>query len=133
MDFDAAKFGSGGQFVQRFEAEVFKEAIRGSISHGTADDFGSSALLDQLSLQQSLHNAINGNASNLLGLRAGKRLAVGDDGQGFQGGLGEFGGTGFLPDKRANPRGVFTSGDELPGAGHADQAVASAGLFVFFG
>lgn len=90
-------------------------------------------MLDQLSLQQSLHDAVNGDAANLLGLCAGKRLAVGDDGQSFQGGLGEFGGAGFLPDKRANPRGVFASGDELPGAGHADQAVASAGLFVLFG
>ena len=120
MNFDAAKFGSGGQFVQRFESEVFKESIRGSISHGAADDFGSSALLDQLPLQQSLHNAVNGNAANLLGLRAGKRLAVGDDGQSFEGGLGEFGRARFLADERANPRGVFASGDKLPCAGDAD-------------
>ena len=47
--------------------------------------------------------------------------------------MGEFWRAGFLTDERANPRGVFASGDELPGAGDADQTVASAGLFVFFG
>ena len=115
------------------KAEVFEEVFSGSVGHGAADDFGSASLLDQLSLQQSLDNAVDGDAANLLGFCAGKGLAVGDDGQGFEGGLGEFGRAGFLPDERANPRGVFASGDELPGAGDADQSVAAAGLFVFFG
>lgn len=80
-----------------------------------------------------MHDAVDGDAANLFGFCAGEGLAVGDDGQGFKGWLGEFWRPGFLADERANPRGVFTSGDELPGAGNADQSVASAGLFVLFG
>ena len=102
------------------ESEVFEEVFGGSIGHRAADDFGSAALFDQLSFQKGLHDAVDGDAANLFGFRAGKGLAVGDDGQSFEGGLGEFWRAGFLADERSNPRCVFAFSDKLPGAGDAD-------------
>lgn len=102
------------------EAEVFEKVFGGSVGHGSPDNFGSALLFDQLSFQKSLHDAVDRDAANLLSFCTGKGLAVGDDGQGFEGGLREFGRARFLADERANPRGVFASGDELPCAGDAD-------------
>ncbi len=90
-------------------------------------------MFDELAFEQSLDDAVNGDAADLFGFCPGKGLAVGNDGEGFEGGLGEFWRPGFLPDEGADPRGVLASGDELPGASDADEAVAPAELFVFFG
>ena len=82
-------------------------------------------LLDQSAFQQRLHDAVHRHAADLLDLRPRQRLAVSDDGQGFQGRLGEARRARLGADQRDDPGGEFRLADELPCAGHAGQSVTA--------
>jgi len=80
-----------------------------------------------------LHHAIDRDAADLLDLGAGDGLAIGDDGEGFERRLGEPGRTAFVADEGFDPGRELGLADELPGAGHAHEAVAALGLLVVAG
>ena len=81
---DAPQFVGGGEFLQSLQAEMLEEKQGGAVEAGSAGGVGLAAHLDQLALDEGLHDAVDGDAANLLHLRAGDRLAVGDDGQGLE-------------------------------------------------
>ena len=63
----------------------------------------------------------------------GDRLAIGNDGEGFEGGLGKSRRPCFDADQGFKPGSELGLGYELPGAGHAHQPVTARGRLVFGG
>src|SRR5581483_8972501 len=106
-------------------AEIFQKDWRGAVGHGPADDFRAAHLFHQATLQERLHDAIDGDAADLLDLGAGDRLPIRNDGQRFQGRLRESWWTRLMADEGLEPGRVFRLADELPGTGHAHQPVAA--------
>jgi len=58
-------------------------------------------------------------------------LAIRDNGQRFEAGLGEARRAGLVADQGGQPRGAFGQADELPRASDAGQAIAALGRVVF--
>ena len=94
---------------------------------GAPDHFG------QLALHERTDHTVHGDTADFLHLRSGNWLAIGDDGEGFEGRLGEARGAVLDADQRAHPRGVFGLGDKLPGTGHTHEAMATVKLVHFLG
>src|SRR3546814_7815406 len=80
------------QFVQALEAEVVEEALGGAEQLRAAGDAAVADDADPLALFQRLDDvAVHRDAADLLDLATGDRLAVGDQGPGFERGAGVFG------------------------------------------
>ena len=118
---------------QAAQPEVFQEQGGRAVVHRASDHFGASNLLDEAALEEGLHDAVHVHAADLFDFGAGDRLPIGDDGEGLEGGLRETRRARFDANQRAEPGGVFRLGDELPGSGYADQAIAALGQFVILG
>ena len=84
---NAPQLVGGGEFVQPLQPEVLEEKLRGAVEPWPAGGLGLAANFDEFALDERLHDAIDGDATNLLDFRAGNRLAVGDDGESLQRGM----------------------------------------------
>src|SRR5688572_7075847 len=130
---DATKLIGRRQVVQILDAEVFEEAGGRSVGDGTADDFSPANLLDQTAFQQSLHHAIDGDATNLFDLRASYGLAISDDGERFQRRLGEARRPASVPNQCLNPRRELRLADELPRTSDANEPKCPLCLLMLAG
>src|SRR3546814_13054607 len=79
-------FRSARQGVERFQAEVIEEAVGGAPGDRAARRLAAPLGTDPADLQQRIERALGeGDAPDLLDLRAGHRLVVGDHRQSPQG------------------------------------------------
>jgi hypothetical protein len=94
------------------EAEVVEEGGGGAEQDGTAHGVAAADLGDQAAAQQRLQRAFAVHAAQRVNLRAGKGLAVGDDGQHLERG----------PRQPADPRPPQQALDVARRVGRRDQA-----------
>ena len=90
---NAPQLVGGGEFVESLQPEMLEEKLCGAVEPGPAGGIGFAANLDQFAFYERLHDAIDGDATDLLDLRAGDRLPVGDDSQRLECRMGELGRT----------------------------------------
>ena len=74
----------GRQMTEVFEIEELQELRRGAVEKRPARNIFARHGADQVALQQRADDAVDIDAANRFDLRAGNRLAVGDDRQGFE-------------------------------------------------
>src|SRR5207253_7965756 len=102
-----------GQFLQIAQTEVIEKKLRGLVQQRPSRNFRSTANFDEPAFHQCLQNPIDGDAADGLDIRAGDRLAIGDDGERFECGRGQA--RRFRHwEKLAHPIGIRGIGRELP-------------------
>jgi hypothetical protein len=121
----AAKFIRGGELVETLETEELEEKRGGFVKERAAGQFGASGDADDFTLEQGGDHAINRDPAHGLDLRPADGLAIGDDGESFQGGLAEAGRLGSV-EELVGPDGELGAGLELETAGDALDHEAGA-------
>ncbi len=75
-----------GKLVEIPQAKMIHEILCRFVKKRTARNFGAAGNLDESAIEQRLHDAIDGNASNGFNVGACDGLAVGNDCERFEGG-----------------------------------------------
>jgi hypothetical protein len=126
-EWDAAEFGGVGEFVEGFEAEVLEEVFGALVEEGAAGDIGASGDADEAAFEEHIDHAIDGDAADGFDIGACDGLAVGDDGQCFEGGAAEADGFA-LGEKLADPGGAVGGCDEMPAVDLLDELERARGV-----
>jgi hypothetical protein len=88
-EFHAAEFGGVGEFVEGADGEVVEEGVGGAIEEWAAGEVGAAFDFDEAAVEELLDHGIDRDTADGFDPGAGDGLAVGDDGEGFEGGLAE--------------------------------------------
>jgi len=109
---EPAQFIGIGKFVEILQSEHLKKQLSSLVKKRAAWLLGAPRHADDLTLQQGGKHAIHGNTAHRLNLRTTNRLAIGNDGQGFQAGLAQARGLGGIKEA-IRPDRVIRTGLEL--------------------
>ena len=119
-EFHAAEFGGVREFVEGADGEVVEEGVGGAVEEGAAWEVGAAFDFDEATVEELLDHGVDRDAADGFDAGAGDGLAVGDDGEGFEGRLAEALGL-FAGVEGAAPVGVFGAGAEAPAGGAFDD------------
>jgi len=94
---------------------MFEELLGCLVKHRSPGEIGAAAGADEASLEQLLHGAVDRDAADRFDVGLGDGLAVGDEGEGLEGGGTELFGS-HLGQERPDPVGEVDAGHESPAA-----------------
>src|SRR5258706_11566351 len=110
-------------------SEELEEAFGGAVEDGAAWFFGSAGYVYQVLFHEGADGFAAGYASDGFDIGSEDGLFVGDDGEGFEGGLGELG-VGLALVEALEDVAELREGEELVTAGDLFDAEGSGGVFV---